>query len=697
MIELDMMGPGKAKKVLQKRLGQAREDRQRREERWDLAERVAYSTDGLDKFGQASRTTELGSDADPTTAISYAFKNLRFLHSQLSANPPVVIPRPSTSDPEDKRRARAADTVVRYSLRKYGLQEVFDACSLGTLVRGLGCIKVWWDSSLGEILSTAKSGKLVLEGDINTKAVSAWKLFLDTDAEAAKEIRWVIEEVSIPIEEALRVWPRRKEALEREYKNQSGSDVPVVGTSRTMLTDEGRAPKRESIKVFEYWETGLPTNAYLGRHTVFLEDGTLLQPLHESPQQFVPSYSVADLKKLRAGKKVKRKAAVAHLPYHFFTDIDVLESVWGKSFMDYEAPLQDLLNRVDTVGMENLQAHAVGRLILPDGVNVQPGQISNSPVDIIRMKTDDGVTGEPHFIPAMQMPAVWGDMRAQIRGGLDDMAGVNESMFGQASRETPASGMQYATNQGNVIRRRLFNKYVLLTEAVYTTILNLARHNWDDGRTLMVLGREKAMEVVDFKTSDIDGGFDLVVEYGTSLSLDPLQRRDELAKMTPLMKEAGVQPRKILTLMRLGELDDAADHIQMAEDRQREIFEKMTLTGSYIPPAPMMDHEGMIAYGMEFLMTADFDALDPVQQALVRRHIYERGLVAAMEKQGLTWKLLGLPQPPEVNPASPNAAGVAPGTPGPLPALGAAPGALPAGGAPGVGAAPIPGAPAGVA
>ena len=46
---------------------------------------------------------------------------------------------------------------------------------------------------------------------------------------------------------------------------------------------------------------------------------------------------------------------------------------------------------------------------------------------------------------------------------------VNESMFGQSSRETAGFTMQYATNQGNVIRRRLFNKYVLLTEAVLVT------------------------------------------------------------------------------------------------------------------------------------------------------------------------------------------------------------------------------------
>lgn len=685
-IELDMPDARQVRRVFTKRLGQSREEKKVREQRWDIAERAAYATNGFDEFGGVTTSPSAGDSdapADPTLAINLAFKNLRFIHSQLSANPPVVIPRPSTSDPEDKHRARAADTVCRYSLRQYGLQESFDQCTLGMLVRGLGCLKVYWDASLGSILGRTRDGGLILEGDIRCKPVSARKLHIDTDAESPTDIRWVIEEIDIPVQEAMRLWPKKAKLIEQEWKNQCGGDLDH---STMLAQDEGRIGKRESIKVFEYWETGLPTNAYLGRFGVFIEDGRQLQPLKPSPHAFVPSLTPEEVRAVKRGKKVKRKSPVARLPYHFCTDIDVLESVWGKSFLDYEAPLQDTHNRVLSVGLENLQAHGVSRLILPEGMDVVEGQVTNSPYDIIRLKTD-GTTGDPHFIAPMAMPAVWADMSNIVRGGLDDMAGMNESMFGQQSREMSGSSMQYAVNQGNVIRRRLFNKYVLLVEAVYKTILDLARSKWPNGKLLSVIGKEKAFESVEFKTADIDGGFDLVVEYGTSLSLDPMERRDQLMRLQPLLEKAGVQPRKFLSLLRLNDLEEGADSVQMAEDRQREIFERMFVADTYMPPAPMMDHEGMIAWGMEYIMTADFDALKPSQQAMVRRHIYERGQVQAMEKAGMTWMLLGLPQPPQFG-AQPPAA--LPGVPGPTPTptLGGPQGPA---AAPGAG---IPGAPA---
>jgi len=42
------------------------------------------------------------------------------------------------------------------------------------------------------------------------------------------------------------------------------------------------------------------------------------------------------------------------------------------------------------------------------------------------------------------------------------MAGVNDSMFGQQKREQSGFSMQYATNQGKMVRRRLFNKMCYL-------------------------------------------------------------------------------------------------------------------------------------------------------------------------------------------------------------------------------------------
>jgi hypothetical protein len=192
--------------------------------------------------------------------------------------------------------------------------------------------------------------------------------------------------------------------------------------------------------------------------------------------------------------------------------------------------------------------------------------------------------------------------------------------------------MQYATNQGNMIRRRLFNKYVQFVEDIYKSYLSLVRKHWSIPRTITVLGKEKALEAVDIKGMDIDGGFDIVVEYGASLSLDPLTRREEILSLQPMFQQAGVPPRVTLKMLKLNELEGLYDIMQLAEDRQRELFEEMIATGRYLVPRKLQDHENMLAYGMQYVMTTEFKYLPEESKVLIERHIEERAEVAAAEK-----------------------------------------------------------------
>jgi hypothetical protein len=220
------------------------------------------------------------------------------------------------------------------------------------------------------------------------------------------------------------------------------------------------------------------------------------------------------------------------------------------------------------------------------------------------------------------------------------MAAVNESMFGQQSREQSGFSMQYATNQGNMIRRRLFDKYVTLVEDVYKSYLNIIRKHWTEPRTIQVLGKEKAFESVDLQGADINGGFDLIVEYGASLSLDPTSRRQELLQLFPLFQQAETDPaaKKLLSMLKLNELEGMYDRIQLAADRQREIFEEMIATDRYIAPEESEDDINMLSWAADYRMSAEFKYLKKEHQALILRHINERSQRVAQASGG------GMPQ-----------------------------------------------------
>lgn len=610
MAKLDIWDENKAKMLLAKRLSNSKDMTNTRfYNTWQENENTVYSQNGnpdsYNSFGSNSPGLAEENNPDSQIAVNYSFKNLRFIHSQLSANPPIVTARPTSTDAEDKRKADAADRLIRYFPKQYGLQEKFDMATLNCLVFGTAFIKTLWNPEAGDIVDHNPDGTVILDGDISVTVPSLYDIFLDPDAETWEDVTYIYERRLVPYVEACYTWPDKVELLK---KNRQTSDPSAL------YSNPDRLPKYDVVEIFEYWEKGKPYNAMLGRYCICMSNGELVTPVMPNPCSF------------RSGKN----PPTAHLPYHIMTDIDVPRQIYGKSFLEYEGRLQDVFNRVDRLTLDNIKAHGAARLIVPEGCDVDmDNSITDSPYDIIKIK---GIS-PPHFIAPMQMSPNIPQFREQIRQGIDDMAGVNDAMMGNVKRETSGFSLQYATNNGNMIRRRLFNKYTLMVESVYKFLLNLVQKHWDDTKIIYVLGKEKAFEAVELKGADIDGGFDLVPEYGVSLSLDPMVRREEIMTMLPLFEKAGVPTKTILGMIKLNELEGLYDEVQLADDRQREIFEEMIATGRYIPPRKMQDHINMIAYGHHYVMTTEFKYLDEEQKLLIEQHIEERAILAAKEQQ----------------------------------------------------------------
>lgn len=625
-----------AKKAIEKRFQNSSKDRSYYESMWKHNERTLYSTSSTrNTLLQGNRSLDFSlsealSNIDQSNAdinVSYVMKNLRYIHAQMSSNPPVVAMRPTTSDQDDHRKADAADRLVRWALREYKLQEKQDQCNLHTLLYGTGFMKTVWDSTKGAILDVdQESGEMKLEGDIDISIPFIWNIFLDPDAKAWDEVKWVIERIYIDYEEACVRWPDKIEIL------QESRVEDTVATTKGYQSDL-RDYRYNSVELYEYWEKGLPSNGYLGRYCIVNKTFDVVEDPRPSPFRFkkagaVNNIEASDLPDEVKEAKIKKLPEQADLPYHILTEIDVPNVVWGKSSVEYASTLQESLNRLDSARLDNIQAHGVARMIVQKGAGINEDAISNTPWDVIEVDSNQ----PPYF---MQSPTLMPEMSSERNNyiqGIGDVMGTNESMFGQQSREQSGASMQYATNQGNMVRRRLFNKYTMCVESLYRGILNLIRKHWSITRTISVIGKEKALEAADIKGADIDGGYDVMGEYGTTLSLDPITRREEILTLQPLFKEAGVPTRTIMRMLKLNEIEGIFDDLDLAENRQKEIFDEMSATGMYLAPEEQMDHENMIAWAMHYFMTQEFSALPADVKALLKQHNKERAQLAATEK-----------------------------------------------------------------
>ena len=590
------------KEELNKRLSMAKAARTEYENLWRANEATVFSVSQhlgagiVDSDGGAvvsfSESGDEGPEGLSDVNVNYVLKDIKFLHSQLSSNPPSVVPRPISGDAEDKRAADAADRLVRFGRKKYKIGEKIDACTLHCLVLGTAFAKTMFDPRLGDVIDIDASGELLLEGDFNLTVPNPWNVYPDPDATNWDEVRWVFERIYLSYEEACFLFPDQIETLKASAKLGEAENQGWFGENF----------QGDMIELYQYWENGLPHNGYQGRFVWCLADGTPLHCICPNPLQ----------------AKNRRGFGKAFLPYHILTETDVPNTYWGLSIVTYSSKLQSILNALDSTILDAIKAHGIPRLVVSEGSEVT--NVTNSTWDVVKVSGNQPM----FFTGPMQIPADVHRFREAMRLGIQDMDGVNEALYGQQSRETSGFLAQFSVQQANMIRRRLFNKYTLFVESIYRTYLNIVKENWTEKRTIRVLGKEKAFESMDIKGADIADGWDLDVEYGASLSLDPLTRREEILTLREVFHGAGITDRTIIEMMKLNNLDSLYDTVELANDRQREIFEEMKATKRYIAPTEEQDHVNMLAYASTYVMTAEFKYLNKEDKDLIRKHIKER-------------------------------------------------------------------------
>lgn len=625
--------------VLQQRLAYAMSERKNRvEEQWVINEQLFYDALGgvTDYTSVNIRAVleELEEEVETKTskpiAINYIFKYVRYLLSQMSANPPALVVRPASPELSDKRKADVADYASRYVKKKHEMQEVVDLRNLRTLTKGIGFIKVAWDPHKGEIEDFDKETReLLLEGDTDIYSPSNWDIYPNPDAVAGRPLGWFFEKLTFTKEEALARWPEHERLIEEAFKAHKPKPWK-------RFWSKGRAASSEDkIEVFEYWEEGEPLNAYEGRFCYCLESGKILGELSESPSP--------------DGK----------LPLDWLTDIDVEDDFWGKSVIEYMEAIQAILNDIDEADLANIEAHHVVRMAINKAeTNLADDALTDDAKDVIEYE------GElPHFI---QAPGTMPDVprfRQTLHEGQKDMAGVNDEMMGRMNRETSGFTFQTAINAGNMIRTRLYNKYAKSVKNIYLLALLNMRDYWKKPRQIAWLGDEKAYMVMDLCGIDLADGWDLDAEYGNNFSLNPDIAREQIMQMIPIYEKIeGFDWASLADKVVYGDIGGVEDKYKLAARRQEEIFRKMITRfeekgiSAYIEPRKNADHENMLKFCDYYVMTGEYARLDDDLKDLIDKHIEDLIRVQA-EK-------VAAAQPPPQGPAAAPAAPM----PGPLPA-----------------------------
>ena len=134
------------KRNMNRRLSASQKSRKSLEPQWERNEEALYNASGgsiVSESGSLEATLGLVESANDGAAEQIAINNIlkyiRFLHAQMSANPPSVMVAQVGKEMSDAAKAEAADQATRWGRRQFQIQEKVQ-CHVKKIARAAGRI-----------------------------------------------------------------------------------------------------------------------------------------------------------------------------------------------------------------------------------------------------------------------------------------------------------------------------------------------------------------------------------------------------------------------------------------------------------------------------------------------------------------------------------------------------------------------------
>ena len=107
------------------------------------------------------------------------------------------------------------------------IPNIFDQVALKALIRGVGWIKVFWDTEAGDITEhNEETDEVLMEGDIAIRSPSTFDIWVDPAASKWEDAKYIFQRYWLTCDEAEYRFPNDIKILQSFKKQKdSGSDV----------------------------------------------------------------------------------------------------------------------------------------------------------------------------------------------------------------------------------------------------------------------------------------------------------------------------------------------------------------------------------------------------------------------------------------------------------------------------------------
>ncbi len=508
-------------------------------------------------------------------------KAILFLHSKLCISDPVVTAAPRKQDHATKMSAKYAQQHMEYLKNKTRMQEISEAGAfLNLCIYGTGITFWGWNPHGGEKPMDdipdnvdIENFDFRMEGAHDVRNVNPKKFFPDATADMWINAEHCFEEMDVPAKKAYYDFdkPEQQEIL-RASQNE-------VNNSESSGNKE-----KSTIKLIHYWEKGLPWNGFLGSHVIFIRPENP-RILYRGPNPF-------------AHKK---------LPYSVLTDIDIPDNVMGMSRIVYAYQTQMSINNMLTMVMDNMSLFGAAKAMLPEG-GFNEDMIDNDKSLIGTYNPASG--GKPEFFRPVNVTSdVW---RAYdiMKGYINNLYGMNEFSQGQIPRELSSYAVQLALEMDDKYRIRLFNKKKQYVKDMYTFGLEMTKQYVTEPIRLSITGVEGFENDEYFMSSQLEGEYDISVDYGAYIPVDPAARKQQILEFikSGMFEKAGGNMKKAASLLVDGSMLDVKDSMETSRNLQNAEIARL-IKGEKVNVEPWDDDGEHAAAIEDFARTQTFETL----------------------------------------------------------------------------------------
>ncbi len=541
---------------------------------------------------------------------------------------------PTTAQDEDLQSALMGEKILDYLWRHLSMRNRLIDVLLWSRITGSGFWKIVWDSAKGQkvnILADAEGqpvmhvetgapmkpeavkdeeGKLpegliektIATGDVHVETVAPFEFLADPIATRLEDAEWCIQE----------------NVKSQEYVRQhygvvvpTDTDIAPGPTEARMFPSYqmGGTSNYKGVKLHEYWCK--PNQAHPeGRRAVWSKG----KMLFEGPNPY------------------KR------LPYVMFGGIPIPGRFWPTSVVEQLRGPQTELNKFESQTVENAQ-----RFGNPAFMASRQANISYSGVPGERIDYDDTVpNAKPEYLLPPQIPPWIIQQMERIERAMQDISGQHEVSNAQVPAGVKAASAINLLQEADDTR---------LGPAIYdmeetlgvtgTMLLKLVAQYYTEERTIIIAGKDHALDAVVFRGAALGENTQVEVQAGSQFPQSKAAKQAAIQDMLNLVFQYQAdQPMnkrmmaKVMEDLEGGALakifgDIGVDEAQINRENQ-EISQEEA-----VPINAFDNHEAHIEGHEEFQKGPTYSKLGPVVGAIMEAHVNEhrQQLMAALGPQ----------------------------------------------------------------